>query len=83
MHKRTRLQDLTMEGGGHENCKVEFLYILKAAGTPMIKALPLAPSSLDRLTLFPGEFSTRTSRSGIRSPARTKAGVVVWKADTS
>lgn len=25
MHKRTTLQELTLEGGGHENRKVEFL----------------------------------------------------------
>lgn len=65
MHKRTTLQELILEGGRHEKYKVDFLDLLKAAGTPMIKALPLAPSSLNRLTLFPGEFSTRTSRSGI------------------
>lgn len=80
MHKRTILQELIIEGG-HENCKVELFYLLKAAGTPMIKALPLAPISFNRLTLFPGEFSTRTSRSGIWSPARM--GLALWKANTS
>lgn len=51
--------------------------VLKAAGVPMITPLPLI--SLARLTLFPGEFSTRTSRSGMESPFWTKAGAVLWK----
>ena len=51
--------------------------ILNAAGTPMITPLPF--SSLARLTLLPGEFSTRTSRLGMASPFWTKAGVVLWK----
>ena len=51
--------------------------LLKAAGTPTIKPLPV--SSFDRLTLFPGEFSTRTSRSGMLSPAFTATREVVWK----
>jgi len=41
----------------------------KAAGTPMIRPLPVA-SSLERLTLFPGESSKR-STSGIGSPTLT------------
>jgi hypothetical protein len=50
--------------------------VLNAAGTPMIKPLPL--SSLRRLTLWPGEFSTR-STSGSGSPTATHAGDEVWK----
>lgn len=41
--------------------------VLKAAGTPMIKALPLI--SLKRFTLLPGECSTR-STSGRALPDR-------------
>lgn len=44
----------------------------------MMPSLP--ENSFARLTLLPGEFSTRTSRSGIGSPTRTGAGRVVWKA---
>ena len=43
--------------------------LLNAAGTPIISPLPV--SSLAKLTLFPGEFSVKTSRSGIASPAWT------------
>lgn len=43
----------------------------------MIKPLPV--SSLDRLTLLPGEFSTRQSRSGRASPTFTATRAVVWK----
>ena len=43
----------------------------KAAGTPMIRPLPDA-SSLDRLTLLPGE-SSNSSTSGIASPTLTYA----------
>lgn len=47
---------------------------LNAAGTPIITPLPWA-SSLDKLTLLPGESSTR-SRSGIRSLTATNAVLV-------
>ena len=50
--------------------------VLKAAGTPMTMPLPL--SSLARLTLLPGEFST-SSTSGRLSPTFTKAREVLWK----
>ena len=53
-------------------------HLQNAAGTPMMSPLPDV-SSLERLTLFPGEPSTR-SRSGMRSPTLTKAGLVAWKA---
>lgn len=56
-------------------CRWETSDVLKAAGTPMINPLS---SSCDRLTLLPGEFSTRTVRSGIRSPTSTQAGREVW-----
>ena len=48
--------------------------LLNAAGTPIITPLPCA-SSLDKLTLLPGESSTK-SRSGIRSLTDTNAGLV-------
>lgn len=51
---------------------------LKAAGTPMTKALPLA-TSLARFTLLPGEFSVRTSRSGMESPTWMRRGMEEWK----
>lgn len=70
------------EGGGakygksmmneHRN---ESHHLLNAAGTPMTK--PLSCTSLARLTLFPGEPSTR-STSGRRSPALTEGGRVAW-----
>lgn len=50
--------------------------VLNAAGTPMTRPFPC--SSLAKLTLFPGEASTR-SISGMLSPALTKAGAVVEK----
>lgn len=43
----------------------------------MINALPLIASV--RLTLFPGEFSTRTSRFGSLSPTWMKAREEEWK----
>ena len=43
--------------------------ILKAAGTPMIKALP-EPISVERLTLAPG-FPSVSSMLGIESPTWT------------
>jgi hypothetical protein len=46
---------------------------LKAAGTPMITPLPV--NSLERLTLFPGEPSTR-SMFGRESPVLTMARAV-------
>ena len=49
--------------------------VLKAAGTPMIKPLPLI--SLKRFTLLPGECSTR-STSGRRLPTATQAGREAW-----
>ena len=52
--------------------------LLKAAGTPMMTPLPCL-SSFDRFTLLPGESST-SSRSGIRSPTLTIAGLVGWRA---
>ena len=45
------------------------LDILKAAGTPMIKALP-EPISVERLTLAPG-FPSVSSMLGIESPTWT------------
>ncbi len=51
-------------------------YLLKAAGTPMIKALPVMVSL--KLTLLPGEFSTRTSRFGSVSPILMKARAEEW-----
>lgn len=53
---------------------------LNAAGVPMITPLP--EISFDRFTLLPGEFSTRTSRSGTASPFCTKAGAVLWNGAT-
>lgn len=47
----------------------------------MIKPLPV--SSLARLTVLPGEFSTRQSRSGMGSPTLTATGAVVWKEDNN
>lgn len=53
-------------------------HVLNAAGVPTM--MPFAPlNSFARLTLFPGEPSTRTSRSGRGSPALTKAARVLWK----
>ena len=46
--------------------------LLKAAGTPMIKPLPLSSFAMD--TLLPGEFSIN-STSGMASPTLTKAEV--------
>lgn len=57
---------------GKQNCNS-----LKAAGTPMIKALPLMASL--KLTLLPGEFSTKTSRLGSLSPTLMKERVEAWK----
>lgn len=54
-------------------------HLLNAAGTPTMTPLP--ESSLARLTLLPGEFSTR-SMLGMESPFRTKAGAVLWKGAT-
>lgn len=51
----------------------------KAAGTPTMTALGVDASSLARLSLLPGESSTRTSRSGIASPTFTKARGVAWR----
>lgn len=51
--------------------------ILKAAGTPMTKPLPV--SSLARLTLVPGEHSCRTSRFGRLSPTLTLDRADAWK----
>ena len=45
----------------------------------MINPFPTPRSSLARLILLPGEFSDRTSRSGMASPALTNAGHVRWK----
>lgn len=42
---------------------------------------PLFLISLAKLTLLPGEFSTRTSRLGMASPFCTNAGAVLWKRD--
>jgi hypothetical protein len=53
------------------------MYSLKAAGTPMIKAFPLIASL--KLTLLPGELSTRTSRFGSLSPTLMKARAELWK----
>lgn len=44
----------------------------------MIRPSPVA-NSLARLTVFPGDFSVRTSRFGTESPTLTKAGRVEWK----
>jgi hypothetical protein len=44
----------------------------------MINALPLLMASL-RLTLLPGEFSTRTSRFGSESPTLMRARLEAWK----
>lgn len=55
----------------------EGVHALKAAGVPIMTALFLI--SLARLTLLPGEFSTRTSRFGMASPFCTNAGAVLWK----
>lgn len=57
--------------------KVGDIDILKAAGVPMIRPFPLI--SFARLTLLPGDPSTKTSRSGIASPFWTNAGAVLWK----
>ena len=43
----------------------------------MIKAFPVIASP--RLTLLPGELSTRTSRLGILSPTLMKARDELWK----
>lgn len=43
----------------------------------MINALPVIVS--DKLTLLPGEFSTRTSRLGSLSPTLMKARAEEWK----
>jgi hypothetical protein len=51
--------------------------LLKAAGTPIINAFPLAISL--KLTLLPGESSTRTSSAGILSPTLMKARAELWK----
>jgi hypothetical protein len=51
-------------------------HVLKAAGTPIIRALSLI-SSL-RFTLFPGDFST-SSMPGNVSPTLTKALGEIWK----
>lgn len=40
---------------------------------------PFPLISLAKLTLLPGEFSVKTSRSGTASPFWTKAGAVLWK----
>lgn len=53
-------------------------FILKAAGTPIIKDFPVLISSLN-LTLLPGEFSTKISRFGILSPTLMKARAEPWK----
>lgn len=50
--------------------KEELCHILKAAGTPIMRALALI-SSL-RFTVLPGDFSTRIT-SGIGSPTLTGA----------
>ena len=50
--------------------------VLNAAGTPMMRPLPL--SSVERLTLSPGEPSTRSTL-GILSPTLTMVAAVVWK----
>jgi len=44
----------------------------------MIKDLPVLISLL-KLTLLPGEFSTKTSRAGILSPTLMKARAELWK----
>lgn len=49
--------------------------LLKAAGTPMIRPLPL--SSLAIETLFPGEFSM-SSTSGMASPTLTQTRDEAW-----
>ncbi len=61
---------------GHHHCQGE-QDLLKAAGTPMIKAFPVIASP--KLTLLPGELSTRTSRLGILSPTLMKARDELWK----
>ncbi len=53
------------------------LYLLKAAGTPIMRP---EPSSFERLTLSPGFFSKR-STSGIESPTLTMIGGVEWKSE--
>lgn len=50
------------------------VYLLKAAGTPIMRPLPEA-SSLCRLTLSPGEPSTR-STFGMESPTLTMLAAV-------
>ena len=50
-------------------------HVLKAAGTPMIKPLPVI--SLQRFTRLPGECSTR-STSGRELPTATQAGREAW-----
>lgn len=60
------------------NRTVEKANVLKAPGTPMIRPSPVA-NSLARLTVFPGDFSVRTSKFGMVSPTLTKAGRVEWK----
>ena len=54
------------------------VHVLKAAGTPIIRAFP-APTSSAMLTLFPGEPSARTVMSGMLSPTLTRARGVVEK----
>ena len=54
------------------------MHLLKAAGTPMIIELPLLISSA-KLTLLPGEFSTRTSSSGMLSPTLINGLAELWK----
>lgn len=51
--------------------------VLKAAGTPMIRALSLM--ILLRFTLLPGLFSTKTPRLGSLSPILMNALAVLWK----
>lgn len=55
----------------------EIMNLLNAAGTPIIRALPLICSL--RLTLFPGESSTRTSRLGMLSPTLTNCLGEIWR----
>jgi hypothetical protein len=54
------------------------VYSLNAAGTPIIKDFPLLTSSA-KLTLLPGESSTRTSSFGMLSPTLTKRPAELWK----
>ena len=52
------------------------MHILKAAGTPIIKDFPLATCSA-KLTLLPGESSTKISSFGMLSPTLMKARTVL------